>query len=400
MNQPLHRLKVLDLSHQVAGPYCTKLLADFGADVIKVERPGVGDVARTMGPFPGDLPDPEASGTFLFLNTNKRSVTLDLAKGRATAEQLVRWADVVVENFRDGTLERLGLGYAQLAAWNPRVVLTSISNFGKSGPYREWRAEDIVLYAMGGSMNLTGAPSREPLRLALNLMQIQGGNLAAGATLGAYRLAKRTGAGQLVEVPLFETQVGGPDRRIQNLLSWEYTKEEVGREEGFQTALPMGFLPCQDGYVQIQVQTYQFPLWAEMLGHPELAKEPRFARAETFMDPAVKDELDLILYPWLLEHTKAEILALAQRYGLPSGALNTIADVLQSPQFRERGFWETVTHPRAGALTHPGAPLHLEDGWKIRRPAPLLGQHNHEVYGGMLGYSRQDLTNLRQLRII
>ncbi len=178
-------ITVLDLTHHIAGPYCTKLLATYGAEVIKIERPGTGDPARQAGPFPGDVPHPEKSGLFLHLNTNKQSVTINLqhARGQALIRELVKQVDVVVENFAPRVLPALGLSYADLEPLNPRLVLTSISNFGQTGPYRDWRAQDIVIYAMGGAMNITGLPDREPLRLALNLMAYQGGNVAATATM-------------------------------------------------------------------------------------------------------------------------------------------------------------------------------------------------------------------------
>jgi CoA:oxalate CoA-transferase len=193
-------ITVLDLTHHIAGPYCTKLLATYGAEVIKIERPGTGDPARQAGPFPGDIPHLEKSGLFLHLNTNKQSVTINLqhARGQTLVRELVKQVDVVVENFAPRVLPALGLSYADLEPLNPRLVMTSISNFGQTGPYRDWRAQDIVIYAMGGAMNITGLPDREPLRLALNLMAYQGGNVAATATMTGVLGAGRLGTGQYI----------------------------------------------------------------------------------------------------------------------------------------------------------------------------------------------------------
>ncbi|MGH8056805.1 MAG: CaiB/BaiF CoA transferase family protein [Candidatus Entotheonellia bacterium] len=176
---------VLDLTHHIAGPYCTKLLADFGAEVMKVERPDGGDPARRYGPFPHDEPHPERSALFLHLNTNKRGITLNLksSAGREILRALVREVDILVENFTPHVMPKLGLAYAALESLNPRLVMTSISNFGQTGSYRDYKAQDIVMYAMGGAMNQTGVREREPLKMAGNLMQYQAGNMAAAATM-------------------------------------------------------------------------------------------------------------------------------------------------------------------------------------------------------------------------
>ena len=200
----LSHVRVLDFTNQVAGPYCTKLLADYGADVIKVERPGMGDAARSMGPFPGDIPHPEKSGLFLHLNTNKRSVTLDLKSkaGKKIARQLAAEADLVVESFRPGVMDRLGLGFEELRASNPRLVMTSISNFGQTGPYRDYKSSDIMVYSMGGEMHSTGLEDREPVKLGANVVLYQAGSVAAVGSAGALFLSQDDGPGQRVDVSI------------------------------------------------------------------------------------------------------------------------------------------------------------------------------------------------------
>src|SRR4029453_3004946 len=226
-------ITVLDLTHHIPGPYCTKLLATYGAEVIKIERPGTGDPARQAGPFPGDVPHLEKSGLFLHLNTNKQSVTINLqhARGQALVRELVKQVDVVVENFAPRVLPALGLSYTDLEPLNPRLVMTSISNFGQTGPYRDWRAQDIVIYAMGGAMNLTGLPDRAHPQLALNLMAYQGGNVAAAATMTGVLGAGRLGTGQHIDVSLCEVHAGCIDRRTTSLLGYQYTGEPGYREE-------------------------------------------------------------------------------------------------------------------------------------------------------------------------
>ena len=273
-------ITVLDLTHHIAGPYCTKLLATYGAEVIKIERPGTGDPARQAGPFPEDVPHPEKSGLFLHLNTNKQSVTINLqhARGQALVRELVKQVDVVVENFAPRVLPALGLSYADLEPLNPRLVMTSISNFGQTGPYRDWRAQDIVIYAMGGAMNITGLPDREPLRLALNLMAYQGGNVAATATMTGVLGAGRLGTGQHIDVSLFEVHAGCIDRRTTSLLGYQYTGAPGYREEPMGIGVyPVGVIPCQDGYIQALVVRQNWERLLAAMEMPELNEDPRFA---------------------------------------------------------------------------------------------------------------------------
>ena len=204
--QPLSDFRVLDLTHGIAGPYCTKLLADFGADVIKIERPGAGDFARSLGPFPGDVPHPEKSGLFLHLNTDKRSVVLDLKtpQGVQVVKDLVREADLVVESFSPGVMERLGLSYEVLSTINPNLIMTHISNFGQTGPYRDYLASELTHSAMGTAMHRRGLPDRYPLMLTSNHVQYQAGNVAAMATLFAwYTREHRDREGQEVDISIW-----------------------------------------------------------------------------------------------------------------------------------------------------------------------------------------------------
>ena len=233
--QPLADIRIIDLTQGIAGPYCTKLLADFGADVIKVERPDFGDYARTMGPFPSDIVHLEKSGLFLHLNTNKRGMVLDLktAQGIAVLKELAKKADVLVESFKPGVMARLGLGYEILAELNPNLVMTSVSNFGQTGPYRDYRASEITLFAMGGRMNSSGLPDRYPLKLGGNHVQYQAGNVAAMASLFAW-YAQKYGklGGQHVDVSIFETQMASFNTRMPGLLQYQYTGERGARLGG------------------------------------------------------------------------------------------------------------------------------------------------------------------------
>ena len=250
MHQLLENVKVLDLTHYVAGPYCTKLLADYGADVIKVERPGIGDRARRIGPFPKDLPHPEKSGLFLHLNGNKRSVTLNMksGRGRRLLEALAQWADILVESFRPGVMARLGLSYEALSNINPALVMVSLSNFGQTGPYKNYALDEITGYGMGGMMHANGLPDREPLKLGGRVGLYQAGTVAAGATVTSLYGARAAGMGDHLDISIFETQAGSIDRRANWVLAYQYTGENALR---LGPNIYSGLRPASDGYIDM-----------------------------------------------------------------------------------------------------------------------------------------------------
>ncbi len=397
-------MTVLDLTHHVAGPYCTKLLATYGAEVIKIERPGSGDPARLAGPFPGDVPHPEKSGLFLHLNTNKQSVTLDLKhpRGQELVREFVKQVDVVVENFSPRVLPSLGLNYAALEALNPNLVMTSISNFGQTGPYRDWKAQDIVIYAMGGAMNITGLPEREPLRLAMNLMAYQGGNMAATATMTGVLGLRRLGMGQHIDISLFEVHAGSIDRRTTSLVGYQYTGEPGYREEAIGIGVyPTGVIPCKDGYIQ----TLIFPqLWDRLLagmGMPELNEDPRFADPMERMQQEKRPEFMAVFQAWLDQNTRYEAMVKMQAERVPLTAVNSPTAVLNDPHFQARGYFVEVEHPEAGALPHTREPFRMaaSPAEPVRR-APLLGEHTEAVLRQRLGLSETDVAELREQGVI
>jgi len=399
--QALSDVKVLDLTWHVAGPYCTKLLADYGADVLKVERPPGGDPGRSMGPFPGDKPNPEKSGLFLHLNTNKRGITLNLKTqtGAAILGKLVRQVDILVENFRPGVMDRLGLHPQALEEINPRLVVTHISNFGQSGPYRDFKAADIVEYALGGPMFITGVPEREPLKLYNNAIQYQAGVSAAVATMMALYGSEIRGSGEHVDISTMETQAGGIDRTPTMRIGYQYTGDlnvRLPTTQGFAS----GVLPCKDGYVEVLGGSIWFPKTAAMLGMPELLEHPRFSNLVEQAKPEVAEEFLGILLPWLLERTKREVWQAAQNQQMLSAPIYTTEDLITDPHYNERGFWVEIEHPAAGKIKYAGAPFKMtKTPWGIRRPAPLLGQHNEEVLHS-LGYGDEEIVRLRQQNII
>ena len=401
-DQALSDIKVLDFSHFIAGPYCTKLLADYGAEVIKVERPDTGDGARRLGPFPGDEPNGEKSGLFLHLNTNKRSITLNLktAAAREIALQLVKQSDIVVESFRPGTMDALGLDYTTLKALNPQLVMTSVSNFGQTGPYRDYKSSEIIFYGMGGEMCATGFDDREPIKLGGTVGLYQAGTIAAVATMGALFGAKGDDIGQLVDVSIFETQISSQDRRTSSLFGYQYTGKISPRLPLATAGYPLGIYPCQDGYFEWFGGLVYFPRVVAMLGNPEFLQEPRWYTPQAQSDPEMVDEFNGYFLGWCLEHTKKELWEIGQSNRVISAPVNTVEDVLNDPEFTKRGAFALMNHPEVGEVRIPGRPFIMgETPWDLRRPAPTLGQHNEEVLTG-LGYSREDVVRLRQQGVI
>jgi crotonobetainyl-CoA:carnitine CoA-transferase CaiB-like acyl-CoA transferase len=397
-------IRVLDLTHHIAGPHCTKLLADFGADVLKIERPPAGDPARRAGPFYKDVPHPETSALFLHLNTNKRSLTLNLktAEGQRIAHRLVERVDVLVENFRPGVLARLGLDIATLHRINPRLVVTSISNFGQTGPYRDLRASEITLFAMGGPMNITGHRDHEPLKLGGNVVQYHAGSVAAYATLLAvYAVEGGRAQGEHIDVSIYETQAGFRDRRTIYLTAHAYTGE-IGRRPETGVRPGAGVRPAADGYVNITAfGAARFPRFLHMIGREDLLDDPRVQNPAFLLQyPELAQEIENSYLAWLMAHTKREAAAIAQAHRLLAAPVNEIKDLLEDPAFAERGAFETIDHPYTGPQRYPGRPFIMSATPRPpARRAPLLGEHTVEVLEE-LGYSREDIGRLRAQEVI
>ncbi len=398
---PLSGVTVLDLSQGTAGAYCTKLLADHGADVVKVEPPG-GDTQRAVPPFHHDDADPEKSGSFLHLNTNKRSVTLDVASraGRKIVLALAEEAAVVVESFAPEESEALGLGYARLSERRPDLVAVSITAFGRSGPYRDLKTSEIVTYAMGGPMHATGLPDREPLKLGESILQYHAGACAASAAMIALWKAEMTGEGDHVELSRFRAQAANQDRRTTMLVGYQYTGEDNLRKVG--SSVPgTGVRICGDGYVHFMAGEGKIADVARMMGQPELLEDPRFATATARARPTASDEFDEHLLPFTLQYSKRELFQLAQANLIPSGPLYDSSDLVGDPVFQQRGMWERVTHPATGVLTQVGRPFTMHGSpRRPMRPAPLLGEHTAEVLCGQLGLASEELAALRREGVV
>ena len=399
---PLDGVRVLDLTHHVAGPHCTKLLADFGADVIKIERPNGGDPTRHMGPFHGDDPAPEKSGLFLHLNTNKRSVTLNLetSSGQEILKRLAEKVDVVVESFSPGVMSGFGLDYPALEKLNPAAVMTSISNFGQTGPYRDMKGADITLFAMGGAMSVTGNRDREPLKMGGNVVQYHAGATAAYATMIALLSAEEDEQGQHIDISIYETQAGSRDRRVIYLTAYQYTGE-TGKRTVVGSRLASGVRPCADGYINLMGGGRWFPITCRMIGREDLLEDPMFATTEARSKPEAAEAFEEYYLPWLMERTMQEVLSEAQKHHLLSAPIYTTGDILNDPHFQTRGIWEDIDHPYTGKVVYPGRPFIMSKSPRPHaRRAPLLGEHNAEVLCDELGFSRDDLVLMREQGII
>ena len=394
----LEGLRVLDVSHWVAGPYATRLMATQGAEVIKIERPDGGDPARRVGPFPGGDPNQNGGALHLYLNSSKKSVTLDIRTetGKRILRELVEWAEVVVENFHPRVMPSLGLDYVSLSANRPSLVMASISNFGQTGPYRDQLAKEINLYAAGGLMYITGDPEREPLQMAARLAQYGAGQNAFAGTLSALWHRDSTGAGQHVDVAISEYLA----TILENALSmYSYAGANFQRtgNRGYGRAA-WGPYPCRNGYVGVIAgPDHKWPEMSELMGVRELS-DPRFD--DRAGRGANADELDSLMLPWLMEHDKHEIFERAQKRGLAFSYVATPEDILGWEHLGTRGFFEEIEHLDGSSYRHPTGPFRTDEmSWRLE-PAPTLGAHNREVICGLLGYSKGDLVRLRGMRVM
>ena len=394
----LEGVRVLDLTHHIAGPWCTKLLADYGADVIKVERPE-GDPARRMAPFSHDQTGPENSLLFLYLNTSKRGVTLNLKtrQGRQMLRELVLDADLLVENFSPRVMPSLGLDYDCLREVNPALVMLSISNFGQTGPYRDYKVTEIVEYALGGLMYIFGAYDREPLKHALHQAQFKSGTNSASAALMALYYQRLTGRGQHIDVSIQEC-IASTLRDVVN--NYTYTGAVRRRQPNHSGDLTR-LRAAADGYVLPNPGAGASMNWdavAEFLDAPEL-KDEKFDNASARLANA--EELGELLDRIFQTKNKLDVFYAAHQQRFIYGVVQSPEEVLSNDQYRERGYWVDLNYLNMGALKFPGAPFLMSDSpWQVRQPAPTLGQHNRDLFGRRLGCSDSDLAGLRAMGVI
>jgi crotonobetainyl-CoA:carnitine CoA-transferase CaiB-like acyl-CoA transferase len=398
----LSGISVLELGELVSAPYCGKLFADYGADVVKVEPPA-GDPARTWGPFPKDEPHPEKSGLYFFLNTNKRGITLDVTtpRGRDVFRELAAKADVVIENQRPGTLASWGIDYPTLATANPNLVMISITPFGQTGPYSDWLGTDLnAFHLSGASSRYCGRPGEAPLMHGTFASDFYGAVTAATWGLGAVYGRKNAGGGQQLDVSCAEaiaaTFVGG-----QNIGGYAQDgKFERRTGVGMPLGAPATILPCKDGHVwMLALEAGQWNGLGRVMGNPE------WMTVDIFQDMYQRAQNADAIYPliveWTMEHGKREIMDRCQAEGVPVTAVFTVAEAAEHPHLAARGYLTEIEHPVLGKVRDLGAPFQLPASpGGPTRPAPLLGQHNAEVYGERLGLDAAALGELRSAGVV
>lgn len=389
------------MAQLAAGPYCGKLLADLGAEVVKVEPPGVGDVARRRGPFRGDHVDPEASGAFLYFNTNKLGVTLDLAspRGRVLLGELLAHADLLIQDLAPRQAAGWHLDYAALAPRFPRLVLTTITPFGTTGPWADFKGYGLHAAHAGGEAYLLPAGvewvDRPPVKPGGLVSECDAGISAAVASLAAIYHQRATGQGQHVDCSKQEAVLN-----LDRVIFGKYTAYGVVESRGSRRRRLGNNIRCLDGYVEFFALDDR--LWQRvvaMMDHPAWCDDDAY---RTTVDRARHiDELNQRIESWAANYTRAEICARARAVRAPLGRVATADELFASEHLAERGFFAQIEHAVAGTVTYPGAPYRMsETPWRFRRPAPRLGEHNELVFHERLGHPREELLRLRQGEVI
>ncbi len=400
MRQAFSGIKILDLTQGIAGPYCTKLFGSFGADVIKVERPGKGDITREIGPFPNDEYDLEKSGTFFYLNTNKKSITLNLKSrtGIDVLKKILEKVDVLVESYAPGRLARLGLSKRTIRKLNPRIIVTSISDFGKTGPYRNYRGSNLTVSALGGAMypmRPGNKPKARPVILGGFQAEISTGLLSYIATVAALVGRVDNGCGVSIDLGKMECIAS---TLMGHIAEYSYLGFSRRTNPFGIHGYPIGYsAPCMDGWISVTPGIGGTPNIPILIGQPELESHPFFTEPQKRMgDP---DGFDALIAPWLMTRTKWDAAAEAQELRLAFTPVLSAGELFDDPQLKAREFFESASHPRLGKTACPGSPAKLsETPWQPGR-APLLGEHNQEIYS-QYGYTEDEIKELQIAKII
>jgi len=393
---PLERIVVLDISRILAGPYCTMMLGDLGAEVIKVERPGVGDDTRTWGPpFAGG-----ESAYYLSLNRNKRSLTLNLAhpEGKRIGQELARQSDVLVENFSPGVAEKLGMGWDELRGINPRLIYCSITGYGPDGPYRDRTGYDMVVSAVGGLMGITGEEDGGPVKVGVAITDVITGIMAQGAILAALYQREKTGLGQRIDLSLLETQVAA----LANIASNYLVAGQKARRWGtaHESIVPYQAFKAKDDYITVAAANDK--LWlrlCKVLNRPDLAENPRYG--SNALRVQHRKELVLILAEEFTKKTRDEWMESLVAEGIPCGPINSMESLFNDPQVLHRHMVEVVDHPTIGKLKLVGIPVKYSEATpRIRRPPPLLGEHTEEILREFLSLSGDEIRRLKEQQVV
>jgi CoA:oxalate CoA-transferase len=394
MAGPLKGIRVIDLSWVLSGPFATMVLADLGADVIKVERPGTGDLARRNGPFIDGL-----SSYFMSINRGKRSITLDLSKprGKEILLALVERADILVENFVPGTMKRLGLDYEVLKEHNPRLIYASISGFGQTGPYAQRPALDVIVQGMAGTLSITGEPDGPPVRVGTSIGDITASLFAVIGILAALQERQVSGRGQALDISMLDSQVA----ILENAIARYFATGQVPRRLGTRhpVTTPFQAFRTRDGYIVVAVMDDQWPLFCKAIGRVDLLEDERFKSG--YSRTQHYHLLEPIFNEAMLKKTSQEWLEELSALGIPCGPVNSIDRVVEDPQVVHRGMIKEVPHKRLGRVKVVNSPIKLSrTPPEVERPAPDLGEHTEEVLKELLGMGDEELSALRAEGII
>lgn len=392
MNKVLSGIRVLDFSQVLAGPFCTMNLADFGAEVIKIEKPGSGDGSRIFGPFVADQ-----SGYYILVNRGKKGITLDLKKGKDIIYEMVKSCDIVVENFKPGVMEKLGYSYDKLKEINPRLIYCSISGFGQDSPMRDLPAYDIVAQGMSGMMSITGYPNDPPARVGSSLGDVSAGLYAVTGILLALYNREKTGKGQYVDIAMLDSVFAFIETNVVRHTIGGVHPTRVGARHPL--SAPFDIYMCKDAYVIIAVASdHHFAKLCEMIGQPDLIKDPKFDSDPHRSENDV--ELKAILEKFLADYTVDEAMKMMQERSIPCGPLCTVDEACQNPSILARDMLVEIDQPGAGKLKITGNPMKLSDTPPDpKHAAPLLGQDTKSVLKDDFGFSEEQISKWESEKI-
>ena len=407
--QVLDGVLVLEVAHGIAAPFCAKLLADYGAEVIKVERPADREMASRQWPVErDDAPSAtEDAALFLHLNANKKSVAIDLEtlSGQELFRGLASRSAVVVDGLPPGRMAAMGIDYQRLRARRADLVMTSVTPFGQTGTYRDRQYTELTVFALGGAMHRDGIPGRPPLKYGGEIAQYFAGTAAASATMAACVGALLTGRGDWIDLSIMEAMAGHP-HQIGRRGPFAYSGEVDQRREphsstvGEREAYAVGTFRCKDGFVSfLPLGSRMWPNIARMIGRPELIGDPRFSDPEDRADRRV--ELEAMFQGWLDGRTRYQVFHAADEAGIPAGPVLTAPEVIEDQHFKARAYFQEVEHPEFGPLTFTGMPFKLPGSQASSpRPAPGLGQHTGEVLSAVLGMADAEIDDLRVAGVV
>jgi len=406
MNKTLGDIKVIELAQYISGPFCGMLLAGLGANVTKIETPEAGDLSRRCGPFPDDIPHTDRSGLFHYLNRNKKGVTLDVLKptGREFLLELLKDADVFIEDMPPYLAKELKLDFVTLREVNPKLNVISITPFGQTGPYKDYKAYAINASAMGGMSSIVGDPTREPLTPPFSMGNFQTGIIASNAIMSAIMAGRKINKGQHIDISEAESWSIFHTGNVVSAFVYGGRKRTRSGHRTF-APYPYTLLPCKDGYLSmIALRGSEWKRFLEIVGEGKIPEW--YSSDERFKDRAkagreYSDVLDELLSPWLMSHTRAEIFSHCKEKHVPFMPVRNMDEVVNCEHLNKREYFDTIKYTGTDGFKCPGAPVRFsQTPWELNDTAPNLSEHNHEVFCTNLGYSKEKLLQLKKTGII